>query len=312
MGGAVMVIMWPILLYTFAFGKFGILWDFFVGTMAYIFYFPTYAVVLPIYARCHLDNISSAIGLGARSGKLKDTWRIIKLMDVSKYFFWNVVVGVILIILHGYILIKFFAILFLLVIFIIIELVKIVPVLIYTISYKCSLRSNPLTPSPEEVEQNSLAAEFRIFNTIKRFEEDLRVEIQYSFELAAEDLEYQQQAREAIKEGMKEGKEVKPQDKRTTKQPKRLESITRQTRQSIKIMQNFQGGKFSNIRESSAVKGGYYPFQFGKRDQPGPSAVATQPLPPAPLEMVLLQQQIGKEAIVNTDMKAGEQKLKQF
>jgi len=28
--------------------------------------------------------------------------------------------------------------------------------------------------------------------------------------------------------------------------------------------------------------------------------------------MVLLQQQIGKEALVNGDMKAGEQKLKQY
>jgi hypothetical protein len=79
-------------------------------------------------------------------------------MDVSKYFVWNVVTGVILIILHGYLLIKFFAIFFLLVSFIIIELIKIVPVLMYTISYKCSLRSNPLTPTPEEIQQNSLAA----------------------------------------------------------------------------------------------------------------------------------------------------------
>lgn len=61
----------PILIYAFSFGKFGILWDFFVGTMAYIFYFPTYAVVLPIYARCHLDDITSAVGLGGRSAKLK-------------------------------------------------------------------------------------------------------------------------------------------------------------------------------------------------------------------------------------------------
>lgn len=112
----------------------------------------------------------------------------------------------------------------------------------------------------------------------------------------------------AKKNGKEEGKEEKP-----TKAPTRFESITRQTRQSYKIMQNFQGGKIGNIRESSAVKGGYYPFQFGKRDQPGPAAVATQPPPPAPLEMVLLQQQIGKEALGNnTEMKAGEVKLKQL
>jgi hypothetical protein len=106
----------------------------------------------------------------------------------------------------------------------------------------------------------------------------------------------------------KEAKETKP----ATKQPQRLESLNRQTRQSIKIMQNFQGGKFANIRESSAVKGGYYPLQFNKRDKTGPSAVATLPPSPAPLEMVLLQQQIGQEALVNNEMKAGEQKLKQY
>ena len=114
------------------------------------------------------------------------------------------------------------------------------------------------------------------------------MEIQYSFEIAAEDLEYQAQAiEEASKtkdpKAEKTSKEIK-NDKRFTKKPHRLESLTRQTRQSIKIMQNFQGGKFANIRESSAVKGGFYPFQFGKRDDKGgPSAIATQPPPPAPL-----------------------------
>jgi hypothetical protein len=33
-------------------------------------------------------------------------------------------------------------------------------------------------------------------------------------------------------------------------------------------MQNFQGNKFANIRESSAMKGSFYPIQFGgKREQ---------------------------------------------
>lgn len=168
LGGAIFVIILPILIYVFSFGKFAILWDFFVGTLAYVFYFPTYAIVLPIYARCHIDDISSASGLGGRSGKLKETWKIIKLVDVSKYFIWNVLMGVLLIALHGYILIKFFAIFFLTASFVIIELIRTVPVLISTISYKCSLRSNPLLPSPEEVEQNSQAAEYRIFDTIKR------------------------------------------------------------------------------------------------------------------------------------------------
>lgn len=225
-------------------------------------------------------------------------------MDVSKYFIWNVLFGAVLIALHGYILLKFFAVLLFTSAFAVIELIRVIPVLISTISYKCSLRTKPLTPTPEEVETNSQAAEYRIFDTIKRLEEDLKVEIQYSFELAAEDIEYQAQGKEEAKSVKKNGKEEVKEEK-TTKAPACFESITRQTRQSYKIMQNFQGGKMGNIRESSAVKGDYYPFQFKKRDQLGPASVATQPPPPAPLEMVLLQQQIGKEAVGNNEMKAG-------
>jgi hypothetical protein len=114
-------------------------------------------------------------------------------MNVSKYFIWNSILAITLIILHGYILIKFFALLFLLVVFTIIELIRLIPVLIYTISYKCNMMSNPLKPGDEEIEENSLNNVFRVFNTIKKLEEDLRIEIQYSFELAAEDIEYQQE-----------------------------------------------------------------------------------------------------------------------
>lgn len=110
---------------------------------------------------------------------------------MSKYFLWNVLFGAVLVALNGYILIKFFALYFLTASFTVIELIRVVPVLISTISYKCSLRNNPLKPTPEEVETNSQAAEYRIFDTIKRLEKDLKVEIQYSFELAAEDIEYQ-------------------------------------------------------------------------------------------------------------------------
>lgn len=50
------------------------------------------------------------------------------------------------------------------------------------------------------------------------------------------------------------------------KPKKRLESTQfHLSRQSIKIMQNFQGNKFANIRESSALKGNFYPFQFGAK-----------------------------------------------
>lgn len=49
----------PAFFYSFFFGKFGILWETIVGMPAYIFYLPTYICILPIYARCRLDDIYS-------------------------------------------------------------------------------------------------------------------------------------------------------------------------------------------------------------------------------------------------------------
>lgn len=91
----------------------------------------------------------------------------------------------------------------------------------------------------------------------------------------------------------------------------RLDSVApiRPSRQSIKLIQAFQDNRFQNIRESSAVKKGYGPFQFGgkKETKPAPSLASD-----TPLEMVLLKQQIGSEAMKNADLKVGEQKLKQY
>jgi hypothetical protein len=56
-----------------------------------------------------------------------------------------------LIILSSYLLIKFFSLLFFLMLFTVMELVKLVPVLIYTISYKCTMLRNPLKPTDQEI-----------------------------------------------------------------------------------------------------------------------------------------------------------------
>jgi hypothetical protein len=67
-------------------------------------------------------------------------------------------------------LIKFFALLFLLIIFAIISLVKILPVVFYTMSYKCKMSSNPLYPTEAEVLENSSTGEIRVFGVIKTLE----------------------------------------------------------------------------------------------------------------------------------------------
>lgn len=55
------------------------------------------------------------------------------------------------------------------------------------------------------------------------------------------------------------------------------------------------------------MKGSYYPFQFGKKD----NKVEIAP-PTLPLEMVLLKNKMAKEAEENKDLKQEEIKLKKY
>ena len=69
--GALFVILLPIIFFTLMFRKLSILWEIIIGTLAFIFYAPTNLVLLPIYAKCQLDQIPSGGSTGARNAKLK-------------------------------------------------------------------------------------------------------------------------------------------------------------------------------------------------------------------------------------------------
>ena len=68
--------------------------------------------------------------------------------------------------------------------------------------------------------------------------------------------------------------------------------------------------KVQTIRESSAVRPSYYPFAEGVAKKPPPASA--QASPNMPLEMVLLRNQMGKEASGNASAKQEEEKLKKF
>ena len=91
------------------------------------------------------------------------------MIDVGKYLFWNVIIGMVLLALHNILLVKFFMMLFLLTFYIILSLIKIVPAIIYIVRYKCRTKDNPLEPSPEEIEKNISEMKLRVFDTVKRF-----------------------------------------------------------------------------------------------------------------------------------------------
>jgi chitin synthase len=91
----------PILVYVLLFKKINILWEVILGAFSFLFYGPTYLNILNIYSLCRIDDISWGTkgldsGVSNKNSKLKDTWKLIKFVHVSKYVLWNIIVGVVI------------------------------------------------------------------------------------------------------------------------------------------------------------------------------------------------------------------------
>ena len=117
-----------------------------VGSPAYIYYLPTYCCIMPIYAKCRLDEVASS-GFLTKNQKIKESWKIVKMIDVAKYLIWNMILGAILIYLQSILLVKFFVTLILLFMFSVLSVAKWIPGLVYIIKYKMNEKEHTLEPS---------------------------------------------------------------------------------------------------------------------------------------------------------------------
>lgn len=77
-----------------------------LGVFSFIFYTPTYLIILPTFALCRIDDITwGTKGLdtdnNAKNQNLSQTWKTIKIIQVSKYVFWNIIVGAALLVLSS-------------------------------------------------------------------------------------------------------------------------------------------------------------------------------------------------------------------
>jgi chitin synthase len=154
----------PLVLYGIFFFRIKYFWEILSGTLSFLFYSPSYLNLLNIYALCRIDDISWGTkgldaSVGGKNAKLKDTWKIVKMIDVAKFFIWNVLVGVIFIIFDGYLIIKFFLSLILLMLFTFIQAIKIFIGVSYLIKYKFItakknqvIRDNPDAPATQDEE----------------------------------------------------------------------------------------------------------------------------------------------------------------
>lgn len=81
---------------------------------SFVFYTPTYLIVLSIYSLCRVDDISwGTKGLNAATDKdesLRGAWRLLKYVQVAKFVFWNVIVSCMLMFLNSFETARFVAI----------------------------------------------------------------------------------------------------------------------------------------------------------------------------------------------------------
>jgi chitin synthase len=92
----------PIIAYSLFFKTFSVIVEILSGTISFMFYQPTYLIILSTYALCRMDDLSWGTkglesGASNQSGSVEKTWNKIKTIHVGKYLFWNIIVAAILI-----------------------------------------------------------------------------------------------------------------------------------------------------------------------------------------------------------------------
>lgn len=112
-----------------------------MGSFSFLFYGPTYLNILNIYSLCRMDDISwGTKGLeSAEQSKnidLRNKWYLIKYIHVGKFIIWNVIIGVILLMVGSDFQPKFFITIIMVSIITLTLSIKIIIAMIYMISYK--------------------------------------------------------------------------------------------------------------------------------------------------------------------------------
>jgi hypothetical protein len=106
------------------------------------------------------------------------------MIDVAKFFIWNIIFGTIFLVFDSYILIKFFITLFLLVLFTFIQAIKIIIGISYLIKYKCITAkknevqpSDPMSLAQEEDLLHAKEMKFHIYDIIDLYSKEIKEEI---------------------------------------------------------------------------------------------------------------------------------------
>lgn len=88
----------PIFVFIILFCKISFAFEILFGAFSFLFYTPTYLIILTTFALCRIDDISwGTKGLdsssGGRTKELVDKWKTIKIINVVKFIIWNMIFG---------------------------------------------------------------------------------------------------------------------------------------------------------------------------------------------------------------------------
>lgn len=148
----------PMLIYMFFYCKAKIFCDVALGSLSYIFYWPTYINILNIYSLCKIDELSWGVS-GFNLGHLKDSWKLIKFIHVAQYIIWNIILATVLITLGAYYVPRFYTtLLFVLLLFLSI-IFKVIIGILYLIFYRC-IHNNIISHTPVINTESTLGLKF--------------------------------------------------------------------------------------------------------------------------------------------------------
>ncbi len=139
--GSILIYILPISLFIFLFRKLNILCEIILGSLSFLFYGPTYLIILNIYSLCRIDDISwGTKGLDNTSTKnanLMGSWKLIKVLHVSKFVIWNVILSVVLLSLGSDYKLRFFVTLVMVILIGLSMSIKVVVGSAYLLKYWC-------------------------------------------------------------------------------------------------------------------------------------------------------------------------------
>ena len=154
------------------------------GFLSFLFYTPTYLILLNTYSLCKIDDISwGTKGLDSKpkqNSKMLSSWKLIKMIHVFKFVMWNIIVAAVLLTLGADSHQRFWVTFALVCLIVSTQAIKVFIGILYMFYYRCtgpSLKNTPEKPE-KETRMEKIIALYKpsILNEVRKHLNDIKEE----------------------------------------------------------------------------------------------------------------------------------------